>query len=93
MGNLIHELICETLELCESKENLRRKKLWIHHNNMTSHGKILVNLHLWKIADHPVWHEIILDDAIKSKDPYERLVEKGNCDKSCSRSRKSTMMM
>jgi len=27
MGNLIHELICETLELCESKENLRRKKL------------------------------------------------------------------
>lgn len=76
MNNLIHELLCETLELEKSKENSARKERWVRHNNRASGGKILTNLHLWKTADHPVWHEIIPDDAIKSRDPEERFVER-----------------
>jgi len=76
MKNLIKELTCEVLELCESKENRRRKDLWIRHNNLESSGNILINLHLWQTIDHAVWHEIIPDDEIKSTDADQRLVER-----------------
>jgi hypothetical protein len=76
MNHQITELACEVLELSESKENTIRKAKWIAHNNNPGCGSILTNLHLWKIADHGVWHEIISDETITAKDPLERLVER-----------------
>lgn len=74
--NLIRELASEVLETCQSKENNRRKELWIKHNNLEGSGNILINLHLWKMADHPVWHEIITEDEIKSTNQEDRFVER-----------------
>jgi hypothetical protein len=69
------KLIGEVLELCDSQENIKRKELWVRHNNLESE-KTLINLHMWKKSDHHVWHEIIKDDEINSIDIDERIVER-----------------
>jgi hypothetical protein len=75
-GTLIQELVCEVAELAQSRENIERQNLWTRHNNKTGDGRILSNLHLWKIADHALWHEIIPDDTILSESPEERFIER-----------------
>lgn len=76
MSSLIRELAVETAQLCESAENARRKDLWIRHHNPACGGRPIVNVHLWKMGDHAVWHEIIPDDTIAAMDPDERFVER-----------------
>ncbi len=72
MHDTIAPLVDSVLELSSSQTNLQRIQGWIAHNNDTGRGHVFTNVHLWKHSDHPVWHEIIPEECIRTVDPIER---------------------
>ena len=75
MNSILQELAHQVNEACESTQNSKRKELWIAHNNLESKGNVLFNVHLWKMTDHHIWNDLVLDSQIKTTEKLERMVE------------------